>query len=71
VKAGYTGKRLINKLIVASDEAASKQNFDYSVCWATNFKTGRSMKRLNYTKISEMNVKEFIYKAVQYFEEVG
>jgi hypothetical protein len=71
VKEGHKDKRLFAKMIAASDYVAAGRGFAYSFLWATNFKAGKTMKRLNYEKISEIDVKDFIYKGQQYFEDVG
>jgi hypothetical protein len=57
VKDTHKGKRLMSKMMSASDYMAYRHGIAYTFCWATNFRTAKTAKRLNYEKIAEVNVK--------------
>jgi hypothetical protein len=43
IKEGYTGKRLLSKMIDASDYVAYCHKYAYSFCWSSNFKTCKTL----------------------------
>jgi hypothetical protein len=38
-------------MVAASDYLAGFQDYQYSVCWASNYKTAKTMKKLGYLLI--------------------
>lgn len=51
IKEEYQGRGLLRKMVAASEYLAGLQNYQYSVCWASNYKTAKTMKKLGYLLI--------------------
>jgi len=70
LKKEHMGKRLLHKMMIGNETLGIRQGFRYGFSYASNFKTGIALSKLNYEKISEIECKEFDYLGVKPFELV-
>jgi GNAT superfamily N-acetyltransferase len=59
VKKTYQGNGLSKLLILESETIAKSKGFTYCYCQASNFKTGKSLAKNCFTKLFEVDLKEF------------
>lgn len=59
LKKQHMGKRLLHKMMDANEYLGEKAGYEYSFCYASNFKTGISLKKLHFHKIAEANAANF------------
>lgn len=64
---GYFGKKLLNKMIKGNDILGKIQGYQYGFSYASNFKTGIALSKLNYAKISEVECRSFEYRNAKPF----
>lgn len=53
LKKEHTGKKLLHEMLTGNEILGIKQGYHYGFSYATNFKTGIGLSKLNYEKISE------------------
>jgi hypothetical protein len=46
-------------MMKANEYLASLQNLKYSICWASNFKTGIALSKIDYEMILKLSAQEF------------
>jgi hypothetical protein len=59
IREDHQGRGLLQKMVALSDYLASLQNFEYSICWVSNTKTGKTLKKHNYFVISQVDAKTY------------
>lgn len=59
LKKNHMGKRLLHKMMNENERLGRKAGFEYSFCFATNFKTGVALKKQHFHKIGEINAANF------------
>ena len=53
----HMGKKLLHKMMKGNEALAIKKGYQFMFCFASNFKTGIALSKLNYLKIAEMDSK--------------
>lgn len=66
----HAGKKLLSKMIMMNEKLAIKQNYRYSFCYGSNFKTRRSLEKLGYQLIAQTDATQYEVDGVRYFSEI-
>jgi hypothetical protein len=67
LKKEHMGKKLLNKMIKGNDILGKRKGYQYGFSYASNFKTGIALSKVNYSKVSEIECREFEYRNVRPF----
>lgn len=59
IKKEHFGKRILGKMIEANIVLGKKAGYKYAFSYASNFKTGKSLARHAFTKIADVDVRDF------------
>ena len=70
MKQEYSGKGLMLKMAALSDHLAQEKGYQYSVSWASNFKTHIIFKQRGYRNVAEVNARKIQINGEKYFEDV-
>ena len=60
LKKEHMGKRLLHKMMAANQILGRQKGFKYGFCYASNFKTGKALSKLEYEKVAEMNALQYV-----------
>lgn len=70
VRPQHRGKGLVRQMVQPIEHFSALQAYNYAVSWATNTRTAKCYDHLGYTKIAEVDVKDFEDGGVKYFKEI-
>lgn len=70
IEKNHMGKRLLGKMMQLNEQLAIEQNYKYSFCYGTNFKTQKSLQRLGYRPIAKADATKFLTEGIRIFSEV-
>jgi hypothetical protein len=59
IKRTHFGKRILGKMMETNLKIAQEAGYPYAFCYATNFKTAKSLHRLKFRRIAETNARDF------------
>ncbi len=70
LKDAHMGKRLLYKMMKCSEYVGFLNHYHYIYTWTSNIKSAKTVEKLNYQKISEVNGKVFEHSGIRYFEHI-